>query len=72
LRRKGKTFSEIMADWVEEDPIAVLNAVSKFTARESRHSGSIITSVISSADAFLRNAAAGIKRQIVDHGGLEP
>lgn len=33
-QRTGKTFSDIMADLIEEDPIEVLKAVSKFTVRE--------------------------------------
>jgi len=37
----GKTFSEIIADWLREDPGAVLNAVSKFTVREKEVSGNI-------------------------------
>ena len=32
--RHGKTFSETICDLLEEDPLGVLNAVSKFTVRE--------------------------------------
>ena len=39
--RHGKTFSQIMADWMEKDPIAVINAVSKFTVREAKLEGKI-------------------------------
>ncbi len=34
--RKGKTLPELMADWLEKDPIAMLNAISKFLPREKR------------------------------------
>lgn len=39
--KKGKTFSEIMADWLDEDPIAMMNAISKFTVRENHNTGSV-------------------------------
>jgi hypothetical protein len=35
-QRKGKTFSEIMVDWLDKDPIAMLNVISKFLPREAR------------------------------------
>ena len=35
-QRKGKTFSELMVDWLEKDPIAMLNVISKFLPREAR------------------------------------
>ena len=35
-QRKGKTFSELMAEWLDKDPIATLNVVSKFLSREER------------------------------------
>jgi hypothetical protein len=34
-RREGKTLAELMADWLEKDPIAMLNAMSKFAVRET-------------------------------------
>jgi hypothetical protein len=34
--RKGKTLAELMADWLEKDPIAMLNAINKFLPREAR------------------------------------
>ena len=34
-RRSGKTFAQMMAEWMQKDPIAVLNMVAKFTERES-------------------------------------
>lgn len=37
----GKTFSEIIADWMRKDPGAVLNAVSKFTVREANVKGQV-------------------------------
>jgi hypothetical protein len=36
-QKHGKTFSEIIADWMEKHPLAVLNAVSKFTVRETKN-----------------------------------
>lgn len=35
-RKTGKNFSEVMADWLDDDWRAVLNAVSKFTVQEKR------------------------------------
>lgn len=37
----GKTFSEIIADWLRVDPAGVLNAVSKFTVREANVKGKV-------------------------------
>jgi hypothetical protein len=34
-QREGKTLAELMADWLEKDPIAMLNAMSKFAERET-------------------------------------
>lgn len=45
-REDGKTFSEIIANWLREDPGAVLNAVSKFTVRESNLTADIKTSLV--------------------------
>lgn len=33
-RRHNRSFADIMADWLEEDPIAMFNAMAKFTLRE--------------------------------------
>lgn len=41
VRREGKVFSAIVADWLQDNPIAVLNAVSKYNIRESKVSGSV-------------------------------
>ena len=35
-QREGKTLAELMADWLEKDPIAMLNAMSKLAEREER------------------------------------
>jgi hypothetical protein len=35
-QREGKTLAELMADWLLKDPIAMLNAMSKFSEREER------------------------------------
>ncbi len=40
-RRKGKNFSAVMADWLEENPIQTLNAVSKFLVREKKVEGHV-------------------------------
>lgn len=40
-REDGKTFPQIIADWMREDPIKVLTAVSKFTVREATVSGKV-------------------------------
>ncbi len=34
-RRSGKTYAQMMAEWMQKDPIAVLNMVSRFNVRES-------------------------------------
>jgi hypothetical protein len=34
-QRKGKTFSEIMVDWLAKDPIAMLKVISKFSPPRS-------------------------------------
>ncbi len=33
-QREGKTLPELMTDWLLKDPIAMLNAMSKFKGRE--------------------------------------
>lgn len=40
-RERGKTTSEVMAEWIAEDWKAVLNAVGKYTVRENTVSGQI-------------------------------
>jgi len=40
-RRTGKKFPEIMADWLEENPATMLNAISKFAVREHTVKGNI-------------------------------
>lgn len=39
--RHNKTFPETMADWLEENPIALMNAVAKFTIQEKHVSGNL-------------------------------
>lgn len=40
-KRHGKTLPEALADWMEEKPIEVINAMAKFTVRETKVEGSV-------------------------------
>jgi predicted oxidoreductase len=40
-RRRGMTVPELFAEWIEADPIAVLNAVARYTVREKSVSGKV-------------------------------
>lgn len=44
-RREGKTFPQIMADWLQKDPLGTLNAVAKFTGREVNVSTTVESSI---------------------------
>ncbi len=61
--RKGKTFSELMIDWLDKDPIAMLNVISKFLPREARtragHDRTLTTAPLPATCAFVES--------VVDH-----
>jgi hypothetical protein len=35
-QRQGKSFPELMAEWLVKDPISILKVISKFLSREAR------------------------------------
>ncbi len=40
-KETGRTFPEIMAEWIQADPVAMINAISKFAVKERNVSGSL-------------------------------
>lgn len=63
VRRKGKPAHAIMADWLEEDPIAVLRVVAQFQERTSIVAGTVKhehTRRIAEGDAASDEVVAGL------------
>ncbi len=58
-QRKGKTFSELMVDWLDKDPIAMLNVISKFLPREARtragHDHTLTTASLPATHEFVKS-----------------
>lgn len=76
----GKTFSEIIADWMRVDPGAVLNAVAKFTVKEAAITGQVeVNNVIDITDterasrimALLERGRETRDRQTLDAGTMD-
>lgn len=68
VRREGKPAHEVMADWLESDPIAMLRVVASYQEKSSldvRHSGSVEhVERTPEADATSDEVVAGIVDRI--------
>lgn len=58
-QKQGKTLPELMAEWLDKDPIATLNVISKFLPREARvharHDHTLSTASFPATREFLKS-----------------
>ena len=70
-QREGKTLPELMTDWLLKDPIAMLNAMSKFKGREehvhAEHDHALTTESFSATREFVESVVAQESVKIPPH-----